>query len=683
MSNRHCFAALAMLIAAAAFVQLVNAQVAPPPTPIHFDSQPPLTGEVGAPYVYTVHLDGVDTSVAFISYGVDRLDPPGFTVDSATGVVSWTPEARGWYSLSVAAVVRYKWHALALLVEQHFLVAVAGGNGVVQGKVTDTLNAGIPGVVIELLQVQPAGPSLANVGSYLYTARTDDNGEYRIPLVDPGTYKVHAVSPSPEYASQWYDGKETAAEANVITVVDSPAGSRPTVTVVPITLRGGAARMPKVTASGIVTDSALNPVKNSHVFFVRAGFALNSNLTIDDFRQYFNLNDLRSDFRLEGNSAEVFQTRADSAGHFSLAIPKGAYIAFAEAPGYGTVFYPGQSSLLSATVLVLQQDSAGINFTLPQLPSIALGTIEGSVLDSSLGVGVPSRIIATRDRWTSVDKFGEPSSYVVDTDSLGNFTVGNLLPGSYFVFAVPLGSYAPAFYSADSVTTRWKSAAKVVINGNSVSGIDIYVQEIPVSVEGYADISGTLSLSSGTASTMAGAIIYAYRGNVVAGFAITDVKGIYSIDGLAPGAYSLFVDRLGYDSGPNPAPLDMPAGIGSVSYDALGNPVNAVLPLLIGPVVLAVGSAPALQPTQFTLGQNYPNPFNPSTTIRYTLPVSGRVAVRVYNILGQAVATLVDGNQNAGTYEVSFNASALSSGVYFYRIESGSFAAVKKMMLLK
>ena len=128
----------------------------------------------------------------------------------------------------------------------------------------------------------------------------------------------------------------------------------------------------------------------------------------------------------------------------------------------------------------------------------------------------------------------------------------------------------------------------------------------------------------------------------------------------------------------------MPAGAGTaVSYDASGNPVNANVPLSISSVVTAVVSAPALQPTQFSLGQNYPNPFNPSTTIRYTLPVSGRVAMRVYNILGQAVATLVDGTQNAGTYEVSFNASALSSGVYFYRIESGSFAAVRKMMLLK
>ena len=221
----------------------------------------------------------------------------------------------------------------------------------------------------------------------------------------------------------------------------------------------------------------------------------------------------------------------------------------------GQYFIPAQSDLLSATTLVLQQDSAGINFTLSETTLRSLSVrLKEAWLISALNVGVPSRIIATRDRWTTVDKFGEPSSYVVDTDSLGNFTVGNLLPGSYFVFAVPLGSYAPAFYSTDTVTTRWKSATKVVINGNSVSGIDIYVQEIPVSVEGYADISGSLSLTSGTASTMAGAIVYANRGYVVAGFAITDVKGNYSIDGLAPGAYSLFVDRLGYNAGPNPFP---------------------------------------------------------------------------------------------------------------------------------
>lgn len=88
-------------------------------------------------------------------------------------------------------------------------------------------------------------------------------------------------------------------------------------------------------------------------------------------------------------------------------------------------------------------------------------------------------------------------------------------------------------------------------------------------------------------------------------------------------------------------------------------------------------------PTVYALEQNYPNPFNPSTTIRYSIPMAGLVTVKVFNILGQVVATLVNENLEAGSYTANFNASALSSGVYLYKIESGSFTAVKKMMLLK
>ena len=134
----------------------------------------------------------------------------------------------------------------------------------------------------------------------------------------------------------------------------------------------------------------------------------------------------------------------------------------------GQNFIPGSLTSFQRPRWCCKTTARALILCFRKLPSIALGTIEGSVLDSALDIGVPSRIIATRDRWTTVDKFGEPRSYVADTDSLGNFTIGNLLPGSYFVFAVPLGSYAPAFYSADTVTTRWKRATKVVISGNTV-----------------------------------------------------------------------------------------------------------------------------------------------------------------------------------------------------------------------
>ena len=86
---------------------------------------------------------------------------------------------------------------------------------------------------------------------------------------------------------------------------------------------------------------------------------------------------------------------------------------------------------------------------------------------------------------------------------------------------------------------------------------------------------------------------------------------------------------------------------------------------------------------EYKLKQNYPNPFNPITKINYSLPQNGKIVLKVYNMLGQEVRTLVNEFKTAGNYEVDFNASSLSSGVYIYRIEASGFSKSMKMVLLK
>ena len=88
-------------------------------------------------------------------------------------------------------------------------------------------------------------------------------------------------------------------------------------------------------------------------------------------------------------------------------------------------------------------------------------------------------------------------------------------------------------------------------------------------------------------------------------------------------------------------------------------------------------------PKQFSLSQNYPNPFNPATTIKFALPKDVNVTLKIYDLLGREVKTLVNEIKKSGYYEVSFDGSSLASGIYFYRLEAGTFVDTKKMVLVK
>ena len=643
----------------------------PPPNHMQlmFVSQPPLFGRTGVPYKYTAQARSTDSS-AVIRYFSDLITPPDFAIDSISGVVTWTPPASGWYKISLVA--RSSKGEIGI---QRFMVTVTSGNGIVQGKVSDTTGAGIPRIVIEILQAVNVGPM--RPGYLSYAAKTDMNGNYRFSNVDPGKYKLHAISPDPRYASQWYDGKASALEANVITVTDSPS-----VTIANFTLRGGLSPLPLISVSGSVRDTASAPIKGAEVFFVHTGFALNTNSTVDDFRRMFDLGGSTLDFHLDGRSPHVFRASTDSLGEYSLKVVPGAYIAFARARGYAKCFFVNESDMLTAVRLLLTRDTTGIDFVLRKLPPIALGAIQGSVLDTVKGVGVRSRIIAFRDRWAAINPYPVPHTYTADTDSLGAYSLEDLPPGGYYVLALPVGSYAPAFYTADTSSTNWRRATRVFVQGNIVTGIDIFVYEIAVTARGFAGIRGRVLASAEPVTSVAGAMVYAWSNSSVGGFGIADGSGQYEIAGLGPGTYTVSVDLPGYEP--------VASKTATVSYSPTGIPQFAIVDLNLSAITTSVTDGAVMDPESFVLSQNYPNPFNPLTSIQYTIVGAGgqgsgasNTRLVVYDLLGREVAVLVNEKKASGTYEVRFDASGLSSGVYLYRLTADGFMQTRRMILLK
>jgi|GEM_PF-2975730 len=141
------------------------------------------------------------------------------------------------------------------------------------------------------------------------------------------------------------------------------------------------------------------------------------------------------------------------------------------------------------------------------------------------------------------------------------------------------------------------------------------------------------------------------------------------------------------DVGPTPATMHVMIKGGTSSgfdFNKLGFVPSAGAVVRVHPTgVTGIANESSNIPSRFSLSQNYPNPFNPTTQIEYSIPKSSYVSLKVYNSIGQEVATLFSGNRLTGKYSVTFDAGKFASGVYFYRLQAGGFSSVKKMILLK
>jgi len=131
---------------------------------------------------------------------------------------------------------------------------------------------------------------------------------------------------------------------------------------------------------------------------------------------------------------------------------------------------------------------------------------------------------------------------------------------------------------------------------------------------------------------------------------------------------------------PNPYPYTYALAVSTT--DLFVGAAQGIWRRPLSEMVTSINQLPTIA-YSFTLEQNYPNPFNPATTVRYSLPHKSQVLLAVYNTLGQRVAILVQGQQEAGSFEVTFDGSGLASGMYFYRIQAGTYVDTKRLLLIR
>jgi hypothetical protein len=272
-------------------------------------------------------------------------------------------------------------------------------------------------------------------------------------------------------------------------------------------------------------------------------------------------------------------------------------------------------------------------------------------------------------------RFDQSTGQVVVTttspiDANGNYALSFDIPYySHYIVAYPNSEpnadFIPTYYPQ---TLNW-AAASTINSGINNTNINIGVFR-KTTVNGTDVMMGTVNkVQNSLCYTLPQANIILKSGSSYVGFAESNGSGRYTFANLPNGSYEVIASKLGYST--------------STQNLQLSNPVTDSVNFALNQILIGITSISNIIPNEFNLHQNYPNPFNPVTNIKFDIPTSSFVTLKVYDILGKEIASLVNEVKPGGSYMVDFSASALTSGVYFYRIETESYTETKRMIILK
>ena len=478
-------------------------------------------------------------------------------------------------------------------------------------------------------------PTQIGAGGSGTIAVTDSLGNFSTKL-RTGQYYLYSYAPG--YFGEFFDDVTTLQLATRITLNSGDS----------LFFNIGLAKLvPPVTytVSGSVKDSTGTPVQTQILTFV-----VN--------RQHF---------------PSVWQfrylTKTDSLGNYQLKgiRPNDTLVIFAEPLNrpYIGQFYNDKTTYHDADRVGVTGNLMGINFILHAKPVFNNG-ITGTVKDSSGNIIVKGNVHLYSKLF---GKFGWRGTAAIDTVT-GVYSFTNLDPGKYFLLAEGKG-YIPSYFRYDGTTTlKWREADSIIVTASPVvSGINFKLKPC-IEPVGGGFVFGVDKGADG--SLLGGTLNYALDadGNFV-DYSISELDGSYLLQNFQSGNFNVFSDQPNYQEIQTPVALDY---LGNSTVD---------IDVSLAPLITTGVNDKSTVIRGYALNQNYPNPFNPNTIISYQIPQSSHVTLKVYNILGQEVATLVNQDQQAGIYNFNFRANSLASGIYIYRLTAGNFVATKKLTLLK
>ncbi len=380
-------------------------------------------------------------------------------------------------------------------------------------------------------------------------------------------------------------------------------------------------------------------------------------------------------FLLEGNYM-IRKTVTDANGNYNIDLPNGYYTIAAAADSFYLSFYDNKPDPFKANIIKLESNTTqNINLTLDNI-DYSGNSVSGKVLDSlshallkrailvlRKGDHTPNKIVNNISKNANVQDTSR--TYTALLNYNGTYSVEGIKDPGYYYIQSFSDYYVPTYYGVNNASVFWQQADSIYINSN-LTNLDIQMPRD--SSIGGGSISGNILTSGSPSTILNNVLVYAKSttNNMLYNYGLSKENGSFRVADLPYGNYDLIAQKIGlqdaYVNNINITPF---------SFDTTGINISFIL--------ASVEGDPEI-PNTIELYQNYPNPFNPTTKIRYSILSLGAsfmksVQLKIYDVLGREVATLVNQNQSPGNYEVTFDASKISSGkhglasgVYIYQL---------------